>query len=92
MSLNPTRRSVLESVQKVREGIQPHRHAPFARHVFRIPEQDFYALRLLYPGLGSIDPHERNAAWESFERSPFSDAYRVGKRVRGVTKNGDIIK
>lgn len=90
--MNPTRQAIFESVQRVREGIDPHRHAPFGRHSFRIPEADFYALRKLYPGLSSIDPLEMSAAWEAFERSPFSEPYRVGKIVRGVVKNGNLIK
>lgn len=90
--MHPERRSVLESVQRVRDGNEPHRHLPFARHTMRIPEQDFYALIKLYPGLIALDPAEKNAAWEAFEKSPFAEPYMVGKRVRGVIKNGLIIK
>lgn len=74
----------------MREGVAPHRHLPWARHSFRIPERDFYALRQLYPGLDAIDPQEMTKAWEEFERSPFSEAYRVGKLFRGVIRNGLI--
>lgn len=88
---DPTRQKILESVARVRNGVDGHRHAPFGRHMFRIPERDFYALKLLYPGLASIDPLEMTAAWEAFEKSPFSEAYRVGKIVRGVVKNGIIL-
>lgn len=87
-----TRQEILKSVQRVREGVDEHRHAPFARHMFRIPERDFYALKMLYPGLAATDPMELTAAWEAFEKSPFSEAYRVGKMVRGVVKNGVIKK
>lgn len=86
-----TRQVILESVARVRNGVDPHRHAPFMRHTMRIPERDFYALQKLYPGLTASDPHERTAAWDRFERSPFSEAYRVGRIVRGVVKNGIII-
>jgi hypothetical protein len=82
----------LESIHRVREGIDQHRHLPFAQHTLRIPEQDFYALTKLYPGLIAIDPAEKSAAWEAFHDSPFAEAYRVGKVVRGVVKNGLIIK
>ena len=88
--MRPMRQAILESVARVREGIDPHRHAPFARHVMRIPEQDFYAICRLYPDLMARDPQVRQAAWERFERSPFSEPYRVGKVVRGVTRNGII--
>ena len=97
--INPTRSAlkahrlaVLESVKRVREGIDPHRHAPFARHTMRIPEQDFYALLKLYPDLMAHDPERKQAAWDRFEHSAFSEAYRVGKIVRGVVKQGIILK
>lgn len=85
---DPMRNAVLESVKRVRQGIDPHRHAPFARHTMRIPERDFYALLKLYPGLKSTDPETQRDAWDRFERSPFSEAYRVGDIRRGVIKNG----
>lgn len=90
--LKAHRLAVLESVKRVRNGIDPHRHAPFARHTMRIPEQDFYALIKLYPDLIAHDPARKQAAWDRFERSPFAEAYRVGKLVRGVIKQGIIIK
>lgn len=89
--MNPERQAILESVARVRNGVDPHRHLNFAQHRTRIPEWDFYALLRLYPGLNAVDPHERSAAWEEFDRSPFSEPYRVGKIVRGVIKNGIII-
>lgn len=70
----------------------PHRHAPFARHTMRIPESDFYAIVKLYPGLMASDPDELSAAWAAFEKSPISQKYHVGRTVRGVTKNGLILK
>ena len=90
--MRPERLAVLESVAKVRNGIDGHRHAPFAQHTMRIPEHDFYALCKLYPELMAKDPGERQAAWERFEKSAFSEPYRVGKVVRGITKNGLITK
>jgi hypothetical protein len=91
--MHPERRVILESVQKVRDGVEPHRHAPFARHTMRIPMQDFYALRALFPDLANHhDPEKQRAAWEQFEKSPLSEPYRVGKLVRGIVKNGVIKK
>lgn len=91
--MHPNRRVVLESVKRVREGNESHKHAPFARHTMRIPEQDFYALRMLYPDLANFaDPAAQRAAWDKFEMSPFSEPYRVGRIVRGVVKNGVIAK
>lgn len=92
MSISPERRQILDSVAAVRNGVQPHRHLKWARHSMRIPEKDFYALIRLYPGLIAQDPAEKTAAWEEFERSPFSEPYRVGQIKRGVIKNGLIIK
>lgn len=89
---DPTRHAILKQVQRVREGNDPHRHAPFARHSMRIPERDFYALQKLYPALTATDPKERQAAWDRFEQSAFSEPYRVGKVVRGVIRNGVIQK
>ncbi len=91
-ALKQHRLQVLESVKRVREGVDPHRHAPFARHTMRIPEQDFYALIKLYPDLIAHDPDKKQAAWDRFEMSAFSEAYRVGKIVRGVVKQGIILK
>ena len=90
--MRPERRTVFESVKRVRDGIDPHRHLNFAQHMHRIPEQDYYALLRLYPALNAIDPMERSAAWEAFHKSPFSEPYRVGAIRRGVTKNGNLIK
>lgn len=89
--MTPGRRAILESVYRVREGVDPHRHAPFARHAMRIPEQDFYALCKLYPSLNARDPDEKRAAWDHFETTAFAEAYAVGKRVKGVTKSGLIL-
>jgi hypothetical protein len=86
--MHPERQAILESVQRVREGVDPHRHAPFARHTMRIPEQDFYALFGYIPILQSKDIAVKSAAWEAFERSPFSEPYRVGKITRGIVRNG----
>lgn len=91
--MHPNRRAVFESVQRVREGNESHKHAPFARHTMRIPEQDFFALRKLYPDLANFnDPDAQRAAWDRFEKSAFSEPYRVGRVVRGVVKNGVISK
>lgn len=88
--MRPERQAILEDVYRARESIEPHRHLPWAQHVLRIPHHDFYALVRLYPGLIAIDPEEKNAAWARFEKSAFSEPYRVGKVVRGITKNGII--
>lgn len=91
--MHPERRAILESVQRVREGNEGHKHAPFARHTMRIPMQDWYALRKLFPDLDAHhDPARQRAAWDQFEKSPFSEPYRVGKIHRGVIKNGVIVK
>jgi hypothetical protein len=90
--MSSARRAMLESVKRVRDGIDPHRHAPFARHAMRIPESDFYELCKLYPALISKDPTEMHAAWTAFELSPMAEKYRVGKIVHGVIKNGIIQK
>jgi hypothetical protein len=91
--MHPNRRVVFESVKRVRDGNEGHKHAPFARHTMRIPEQDFFALRKLYPDLANFnDPDAQRAAWDRFEKSAFSEPYRVGRVVRGVVKNGVILK
>ena len=90
--MNPARRAIFESVKRVRDGVDPHRNPNFAQHTHRIPEQDYYALIRLYPALASHDPQEKFAAWEAFDKSPFSEPYRVNRIVRGITKNGILIK
>lgn len=91
--MNPERRAILEANHRVREGNEGHKHAPFARHTMRIPMQDWYALRRLIPDLESFhDPEKQRAAWDYFEKSAFSEPYRVGRVVRGVVKNGVILK
>jgi hypothetical protein len=42
------------------------------------------------PDLQSRDIAVKSAAWEAFERSPFSEPYRVGKITRGIVRNGII--
>lgn len=84
--------SIFDSVKRVREGNEGHKHAPFARHTMRIPIPDFQALQKLYPDLGNYhDPQGQRDAWDRFERSPFAERYRVGAIHRGVIKNGVII-
>lgn len=89
--MNPERQQILETLAGVRNGVTPHRHLPFGQHQHRIPMQDYKALCRLYP-LDAVDPHEKAAAWEAFDKSPFAEPYRVGRVVRGVTKNGNLIK
>lgn len=90
--MHSNRRVVLESVQRVREGNEPHKHLPFARHTMRIPEQDFFALLKLFPDLTNVnDPALQRAAWDQFEKSPLSEPYRIGAIKRGVIKQGIII-
>lgn len=90
--LKDDQHDILKTVQAVREGIMPHRHAPsgVGRHMFRIPEQHFYALLRLFPNLNALDPELKQKAWEAFEMSPFSEAYRIGRLHRGVIKDGLI--
>lgn len=91
--MHPNRRVVLESVKRVRDGLEAHRNPSFARHTMRIPEQDFFALRKLFPDLANHhDPDAQRAAWDQFEKSPLSEPYRVGKLVRGVIRQGVIKK
>jgi hypothetical protein len=90
--MNPERRLILDSVAKVREGVDPHRNPNFGQHTLRIPEQDFYALLKLFPKLNALDPAERTAAWESFHNSPYAEKYRVNRLSRGYLHNGNIIK
>jgi hypothetical protein len=90
--MRPDRFAVLSEVQRVREGIDEHRHLPWAQHTMRIPEHDFYALCKLYPDLTSTDINAKNAAWARLEASAFAEPYRIGKVVRGVTRNGVIKK
>lgn len=91
--MHPNRRVVFESVKRIRDGNEAHRHPRGMRHTMRIPEQDFFALRKLYPDLANHnDPEAQRAAWERFERSAFSEPYRVGRIVRGIVKNGVLLK
>jgi hypothetical protein len=89
--MNPERRAILESVKRVRDGVDAHKHAPFARHTMRIPMADYQALILLYPDLNNFDdPQAQRVAWDAFELSPISERYRVGRLHRGVIKDGVI--
>lgn len=91
--MDQERRAIFESVKRVRDGNEPHRHAPFARHTMRIPMRDWYALRRLIPDLDAFhDPERQRAAFDWFEKSAFAEPYRVGRVVRGVVKNGVILK
>jgi hypothetical protein len=89
--MDAQRRAILESVQRVRDGIDPHRHAPFAQHTMRIPEGDYYALAKLFPGLAASDPDARAAAHDQLYASPLGEKYHVGKVRKGVTRNGLIL-
>jgi hypothetical protein len=91
--MNPERRAILTGLQKVREGVDEHRNAPFARHTMRIPIPDYQALILLYPDLNNYDdPQAQRVAWDAFELSPLSEKYRVGRLHRGVIKSGVVRK
>ncbi len=87
------RRAILDFNKRIREGNEGHKHAPFARHTMRIPMQDWYALRRLIPDLDAFhDPERQRAAMDYFEKSAFSEPYRIGRVVRGIVKNGVILK
>jgi len=90
--MNPVRQAILDSIYQVREGNATHRNPSFAQHAHRIPEQDFYALLRLFPGLNAIDPHEKSAAWEEFDKSIFSEPYQVNKHSKGRILNRNLIK
>lgn len=84
--MSTERQQILETLAAVRAGQTPARDAPFARHMLRIPTQDFQAIKLLYPGLMSLDPTEATKEWERFERSAFAEPYRVRRIVKGVLR------
>lgn len=88
--MTPERQTILEGVQRVREGADTHRHLKFARHSLRIPEKDFYAILRLYPAMAAIDPMEKSAAWEHFETTAFAEPYQVGKVRAGYISNGNL--
>lgn len=79
------RKAVFAANRQVREGTGPRpRRLDCGETTFRIPEQDFFALRRLFPALASLDGEERFAAWRRFARSPFAEQYRVTRSPRQV--------
>lgn len=90
--MNAQRFAILDQIRRVREGVDAHRHAPFAQHTMRIPMEDLRALAMFFPDLLSSDPEARAAAHDQLYNSPLSEPFRVGKVVRGVTRNGVILK
>lgn len=80
-----TRKVVLAANRRVREGQSPRpRRLDFGETTFRIPDQDFFVLRRLFPELASTDGKERFEAWQRFARSPLSEPYRVVRSPRQV--------
>ncbi len=90
--MNKHRQVVFETNQKVRDGVQGHRHPTFAEHMLRIPEQDYYALLKIFPNLNNNQqPMAREDEWKRFMASDYSLPYRVYKTHKGIRKNGLII-
>lgn len=86
------RDAIMRETQLAREGRIEARHAPFGEHMCRIPESDWKVLLQVFPGLGSKNRAEADAALEAFHASPASEPYRVRRRVLGETPKGIIIR
>ena len=89
----PSRDQVLKANRDIRDG---NHHKPrrldCGETEFRIPEDDFPALCLLYPGLVAEDHAEREAAWREFRESPIAEQYMVRRpprRVRRAARHGN---
>lgn len=84
---DPKRRAILESNQRIREGLEPKprnfgESDGFGRATLRIPEFDYPFIRLMFPKLASRDSAERHEGWLEFAKSPLSEPYRVTVKDR----------
>jgi hypothetical protein len=81
------RREGLERNRALREGRDAIRKLDSGYVALNIPEQDFYALRKLYPDLTAPDHEVRRKAWQAFVASPFSEPYRVVRSPQQVRRS-----
>lgn len=84
---DPNRAAILESNQRVREGVDEGARnfgsgGGFGRVQFRIPEFDYPFICAMFPDLRAPDSTVRHKAWQRFARSPLSEPYRVDRKVR----------
>lgn len=85
---DPNRRAILESNHRMREGLDPGARnfgggGGFGRVSLRIPEFDYPFIKAMFPDVASRDATTRTKGWQKFCKSPLSEPYKVGRKVRG---------
>lgn len=85
---DPRRQAILESNHRMREGIDPGPRdfgsdGGFGRVQFRIPEFDYPFIKVMFPDIAAKDSATRTKGWQQFAKSPLSEPYKVGRKVRG---------
>lgn len=88
------RNTILKANQAIRSGNTPlPRKMDWGYVGFRIPENDFKVLQVLFPGLASRDADELEQAWHDFNEHELSNLYRVTERspnqVRRRVRHGN---
>lgn len=91
---DPRRRAILLENYQMREGLVegPRNFGPsdgFGRAMLRIPEFDYQFIRVMFPDIAAPDAATRHNGWKQFCRSPLSEPYKVGRKVRrgGIDAN-----
>jgi len=84
---DPARHAILESNHRMREGLDEGAinfgtDGGFGRVSLRIPLFDYPFICVMFPDLKAPDSHVRHKAWQAFTKSPLSEPYRVGKKIR----------
>lgn len=92
--MSEQRKIILDANEGIRRGsINAPRKLDEGYVAFRIPEQDFKVLRVLYPDLVSKDNETRLKAWKRLEASAIGERYRVTARspqqVRRASRHGN---
>lgn len=90
--MSASRTAILEANKRVREGADPKRKLDMGETTFRIPEQDFFALRKMFPALASPDTKQRFEAWKKFRNSPFAAPYLVVRSPLQVRRSDKRIQ
>ena len=88
----PTRTQVLNANQAIRRGnARKPTKLPDGEVAFRIPENDWPVLMVLFPELKHHDATTRMAAWNKFRHNPVAEKYLVVRTPNQVKRSKRII-
>lgn len=84
------RNKILKNNEAIRRGNAPKpKRLPDGEVTFRIPDEDWPMLMLMFPELNQADSQLRHKAWQAFRDTPTAEKYlvvRTPSQVRADTQ------